>query len=125
MGLEEGIVFETENPHYDRRFLLRSWSERGREEQGRAGKQAATHLLLLARVWGEGLALSSAPHFRSSCCRGAQCLIAPRGSCAGVEERFQAAPPCPSARVVIPSHFLPQEDVSKAEEMFLNKTGEP
>lgn len=65
------------------------------------------------------------PPFRSSCGQGGRRLIAPRGSCAGVEERFQAAPPRPSARMVIPSHFLPQEDVSKAEEMFLNKTGEP
>lgn len=46
-------------------------------------------------------------------------------SCAGMEEHFWAASHCPSARAVIPSHFLPQEDVSKAEEMFLSQTGEP
>lgn len=38
---------------------------------------------------------------------------------------LSSSPPRPSARAVIPSHFLPQEDVSKAEEMFPNKTGEP
>lgn len=83
VGVEERVVFETENPHHGKRFLLWSWSERGRE-----GSEQKEPQLLLARVWGEGLALSSAPHSCTSCCWGGRCLIALWGPCAGMEEHF-------------------------------------
>lgn len=113
VGLAEGIVFEAENPHHALRFLLRSWSERGREERGSTGKWLSACFLLLACVWGTGLILSPAPPFDCP----SPFLRLPK-----VEERFRVAP---FARAVVPSHFLPQEDVSKVEEMFLNKAGEP
>lgn len=66
VGLAEGIVFEAENPHHALRFLLQSWSERGREERGSTGKWLSACFLLLARVWGTGLILSPAPPLNSS-----------------------------------------------------------
>lgn len=119
VGLAEGIVFEAENPHHALRFLLQSWSERGREERGSTGKWLSACFLLLARVWGTGLILSPAPPLNSSPLGVGRSIVLRLPK---VEERFRVAP---FARAVVPSHFLPQEDVSKVEEMFLNKAGEP